>query len=152
MEVGYFSRTEKPGSGYRYFDGLAALADWADILVVCAPGGPATRHSVDAALLDRLGPEGWLVNVSRGALVDSEALARALSEGRIAGAGLDVIEGEPAVPRALLDAPNLVFSPHVGGFSPEAIRNMIHSVRNNLDAHFAGRPVPSPIPDTATPA
>ena len=93
-----------------------------------------------------MGPDGFLVNVARGTLVDSAALIDALREERIAGAGLDVIEGEPAVPEGFLDLPRLVLSPHVGAYSPEAIQSMIHKVRANLDAHFAGRPVLSPIP------
>jgi lactate dehydrogenase-like 2-hydroxyacid dehydrogenase len=94
--------------------------------MVAAPGGP---------ILD-----------ARGSLVSSDALTMALREERIAGAGLDVIEGEPAVPDGFRELDRLVLSPHVGGFSPEAIRTMIHRVRDNLDAHFAGKPVPTPIP------
>ena len=151
MDVGYTARTPKPESGCIRFRSLVDLADWADILVVCAPSTPETYHSVNTAVLHRLGPQGYLVNISRGALVDSEALAAALFSGAIAGAGLDVIEGEPKVPQSLLDAPNLVLSPHIGGFSPEAIRNTIHLVRDNLDAHFAGRPVLTPLPEEAYP-
>src|SRR5690606_2981635 len=123
------------------------LAEWCDVLVVSAPRDASTYHAVSDDVLRRLGPGGYLVNISRGALVDSEALARALREGAIAGAGLDVVEGEPAIPQSLFDAPNLVLSPHVGGFSPEAVTTMIHLVRDNLDAHFAGRPVLTPVPN-----
>ncbi len=119
---------------------------WSDVLMVAAPGGPATYHAIDGPILDALGPEGFLVNAARGSLVSSDALILALREQRIAGAGLDVIEGEPAVPEGFRDLDRLVLSPHVGGFSPEAIRSMIHLVRDNLDAHFAGKPVLSPIP------
>jgi lactate dehydrogenase-like 2-hydroxyacid dehydrogenase len=146
MTVGYHNRRPRADVPYRYFADLAALAAWCDVLVVAAPGGPQTYHAVGRDVLDRLGPEGFLVNAARGSLVDSAALIDALRSGRIAGAGLDVIEGEPAVPAEFRDLERLVLSPHVGGFSPEAIRAMIHKVRANLDAHFAGKPVPSPVP------
>jgi lactate dehydrogenase-like 2-hydroxyacid dehydrogenase len=146
MTVGYHGRRARADVPYRYFDRLEALAAWSDVLMVAAPGGPATYHAVDRGILDALGPEGFLVNAARGSLVDSAALIDALREQRIAGAGLDVIEGEPAVPEGFLDLEHLVLSPHVGGFSPEAIRTMIHKVRANLDAHFAGQPVLSPVP------
>jgi lactate dehydrogenase-like 2-hydroxyacid dehydrogenase len=146
MEVGYCNRKARGDVQYRYFDRLQDLAAWCDVLVIAAPGGPGTKHAVGGAVLDALGPEGFLVNIARGSLVDSNALIAALREQRIAGAGLDVIEGEPAVPAGFLDLDTLVLSPHVGGFSPEAIRLMIHMVRANLDAHFAGQPLLSPIP------
>lgn len=146
MEVGYCSRRRRDDVAYRCFDRLPDLAAWCDVLMLAAPGGPDTRHAVDAEVLAALGRDGFLVNVARGSLVDSDALAAALRDGRIAGAGLDVIEGEPAVPAAFRDLPRLVLSPHIGAFSPAAIRSMIHRVRDNLDAHFAGLPVLSPIP------
>jgi lactate dehydrogenase-like 2-hydroxyacid dehydrogenase len=146
MEVGYFGRHRKPDVSYRYFDRLGDLAAWCDILVICAPSDKATYHAVDRDILRQLGPEGFVINVSRGSLLDSDALIQALRTGQIAGAGLDVIEGEPTVPEGFKTLENLVLSPHVGGFSPEAIRSMIHRVRDNLDAHFAGKPPLSPVP------
>jgi len=146
MEIGYASRTQQPDVPYRYFDRLVDLAKWCDVLMVSAPGGPATRHAVNAEVLTALGPEGFLVNIARGSIVDSIALADALREGRIAGAGLDVFEGEPVRAPALADAPRVVWSPHIGGHSPDAIRAMVHKVRANLDAHFSGQPVLSPVP------
>ena len=146
MSVGYHNRKPRDDVPYAYFDRLEALAAWCDVLMVAAPGGAATCHAVDRTILEALGPGGYLVNAARGSLVDSHALIEALREERIAGAGLDVIEGEPAVPEGFRDLERLVLSPHVGGFSPEAIRSMIHKVRANLDAHFAGKPVLSPVP------
>ncbi len=146
MEVGYFNRRRRTDVAYRYFDTLRDLAAWCEILVVCAPGGPGTRHAVNREILDALGPEGFLVNVARGSLVDSRAMIDALRERRIAGAGLDVIEGEPQIPDGLRELENLVISPHIGGYSPNSLRAMIGMVRDNLDAHFAGRPVLTPIP------
>jgi lactate dehydrogenase-like 2-hydroxyacid dehydrogenase len=146
MEVGYCSRTRRADVSYCYFDRLQDLAAWCDVLMIAAPGGPETHHAVNREILQALGPEGFLINVARGSLVDSNALIEALREERIAGAGLDVIEGEPAVPQAFPDLPRLVLSPHVAAYSPDAIKAMIHKVRANLDAHFAGKPVLTPIP------
>ena len=146
MEIGYASRTRQPDAPYRYFDRLVDLAGWCDVLMVAAPGGPATRHAVNADVLTALGPQGYVVNIARGTIVDSTALAEALRAGRIAGAGLDVFEGEPVRPAALVDAPNIVWSPHIGGHSPDAIHAMVRKVRANLDAHFAGQPVLTPVP------
>jgi lactate dehydrogenase-like 2-hydroxyacid dehydrogenase len=146
MEIGYASRTRQPDVPYRYFDGLLDLAGWCDVLMVAAPGGPATRHAVNAEVLNALGPKGYVVNIARGTIVDSAALGEALRAGRIAGAGLDVFEGEPTRPPALVDAPNIVWSPHVGGHSPDAIHAMVRKLRANLDAHFAGQPVLTPVP------
>ena len=101
MEAGYHNRKPVAGSPYRYFDSLETLARWADFLVVAALGGPESRHLVDATILKALGPTGFLVNIGRGSLVDTGALIAALRDGTIAGAGLDVIEGEPHLPEAL---------------------------------------------------
>jgi lactate dehydrogenase-like 2-hydroxyacid dehydrogenase len=146
MEIGYFSRTRQHDVPYRCFDRLVDLAEWCDVLMVAAPGGPGTYHAVNAAVLEALGPRGFLVNIARGTIVDSNALIDALREGRIAGVGLDVVEGEPAVPAALASDPRVVWSPHIGGHSPDAITAMVRKVRANLDAHFAGHPVLSPVP------
>ncbi len=146
MPIGYYNRRPRQDVDYRYFASLSDLAAWADILMVAAPGGPATRHVIDKGILQALGPEGYLVNIARGTVVDTADLIAALREGVIAGAGLDVIEGEPVVPDALIALENVVLSPHIGGASPETRHNMIALVRDNLDAHFAGKPVLTPIP------
>src|SRR5262249_59314762 len=101
MDVGYHNRKAVAGSPYRYFDNLVKLAHWAKFLVCAAPGGAGTRHLVNADVLTALGPKGYLVNVGRGSVVDTAALVDALGSKRIAGAGLDVLEGEPAVPPIL---------------------------------------------------
>ncbi|WGS53457.1 2-hydroxyacid dehydrogenase [Paraburkholderia sp. D15] len=145
MEIGYHNRKPREGSPLRFFDSVTALAQWSDFLVVATPGGAGTRHLIDAGVLDALGPQGFVVNVSRGSVVDTAALARALSEGRIAGAGLDVYEGEPHPPEALLALHNVVLTPHVGGRSPEAIAASVDNFLNNARRHFAGEPVLTPI-------
>ncbi|SPA29886.1 2-hydroxyacid dehydrogenase [Cupriavidus taiwanensis] len=145
LEIGYHNRTPRDGAGYRYFDSIGALAEWADYLVVATPGGPGTRHLVDASVLAALGPSGFLVNIARGSVVDTEALARALRAGQLGGAGLDVYESEPAPPMVLLDCPNVVLTPHVAGWSPEAIGASVAQFLENARRHFAGEPVLTPV-------
>ncbi|NKJ48938.1 hydroxyacid dehydrogenase [Burkholderia sp. SG-MS1] len=145
MEIGYHNRQPREGSPLRYFDSVQALAQWCDLLVVATPGGAGTRHLIDASVLDALGPQGFVVNVSRGSVVDTAALARALTSGTIAGAGLDVYEGEPQPPEALLALRNVVLTPHVGGRSPEAITASVDNFLINARRHFAGEPVLTPI-------
>ncbi|RYF74011.1 MAG: 2-hydroxyacid dehydrogenase [Comamonadaceae bacterium] len=145
MEIGYHNRQPKAGSPHRYFDSLKALAGWCDVLVCAAPGGAATHHIVDAGVLDALGAQGFLVNIGRGSVVDTEALAAALRSGRIAGAGLDVYESEPKPPAQLLDIDNLILTPHLAGWSPEATEASFVRFLANAEGHFAGRGVVSPI-------
>ena len=145
MEVGYHNRSRRDGVPYTYFDSALALATWADFLVVAAPGGPQTRHLVGAEVLTALGPGGFLVNIGRGSTVDTAALAAALREGRIAGAGLDVYESEPEPPRELLDFSQVVLAPHVGGWSPQALDASLQRFIDNALGHCAGRGVVSPV-------
>lgn len=145
MPVGYHNRKPRPDVEYRYFDSLAALADWADVLLIATPGGPGTRHMVDAAILDALGPQGHLINIARGSVVDTEALAAALRAGRIAGAGLDVYESEPLRPEPLIGLDNVLLTPHMAGRSPEATQASVSHFLANAEAHFAGRAVLTPI-------
>lgn len=146
MEIGYHNSRPRDGSPHRYFPSTEALAHWSDFLVVATPGGAATTHLVDEAVLDALGPEGFLVNIARGSVVDTAALIDALEGGRIAGAALDVVENEPNVPHALLEARNVVLTPHIAGRSPEAIEATVDLLLDNLRAHFDGRPVITPVP------
>jgi lactate dehydrogenase-like 2-hydroxyacid dehydrogenase len=123
------------------------LAEKSDFLVVAAPGGAETRHLVDAAVCAALGPDGYLVNVGRGSIVDTHALIDALRNGRLAGAALDVIDGEPEVPAALLELPNVVLTPHLAGRSLDAHAASLDLAIKNLDAHFSGRPLLTPVVD-----
>ncbi|MCX4172872.1 MULTISPECIES: 2-hydroxyacid dehydrogenase [Paraburkholderia] len=145
MEIGYHNRKPREGSPLRYFDNVQGLAHWCDFLVVATPGGGGTRHLINKAVLDALGPDGFVVNVSRGSVVDTAALADALAAGTIAGAGLDVYEGEPHPPEALLTLRNVVLTPHVGGRSPEAIAASVDNFLTNARRHFAGDAVLTPI-------
>ena len=148
MEVGYHTRTAVAASPYRHFDRLTDLAAWADFLIAATPGGEGTRHLIDAQVLAALGPKGYLVNVGRGTVVDTAALIDALRSKRIAGAGLDVIEDEPRAPLLpeLLTFDNVVMTPHVAGRAPESETAATAVILENLNAHFAGRPLRSPVP------
>ncbi|CAE6787402.1 2-ketogluconate reductase [Paraburkholderia domus] len=145
MEIGYHNRKPREGSSLRYFDSVRGLAQWCDFLVVATPGGAGTRHLIGAEVLEALGSGGFVVNVSRGSVVDTAALAQALAAGAIAGAGLDVYEGEPHPPEALLTLRNVVLTPHVGGRSPEAIAASVDNFLANAKRHFAGEAVLTPI-------
>jgi len=145
MEIGYHNRRPREGAAHRYFDDLKSLATWADFLVLAAPGGPSTRHLVNAEVLDALGPQGYLVSIGRGSVVDTEALAAALRDNRIAGAGLDVYESEPKWPEPLVGLDNVLLTPHMAGWSPEATQKSVDRFLANAEGHFAGRGVISPI-------
>ena len=144
MQVLYTARSEKPGAPDDYRPDAQALARDCDLLFVTAAGGAETRGLVGADVLAALGPDGMVINVARGPVVDANALAQALSQGVIAGAGLDVFDDEPNVPEVLLDAPNCVLTPHIGSATAEARRAMAQLVLDNIAAHVAGRPLPTP--------
>jgi len=145
IEIGYHNRRPNPDTAYTYFESVIALAEWADYLVIATPGGAGTKHLINAGVLAALGPHGFLVNVARGSVVDTAALADALERGVIAGAGLDVYEGEPAPPALLIDSKRVVLTPHVGGRSPEAVAASVQMFIDNATCHFAGIPVLTPV-------
>lgn len=146
MEIGYHNRRPRSDAGTaRYFDGVAALAGWADDLVVATPGGAGTRHIVDAAVLQALGAGGHVVNIARGSCVDTQALAEALAAGTIAGAALDVYESEPRPPQALVGLPNVILTPHVAGWSPQSVRATVVNFIANVDALLRGEPLRTPV-------
>jgi lactate dehydrogenase-like 2-hydroxyacid dehydrogenase len=140
-EVGYFSRS-KHDVPYQYLPSLEALADWCSVLMVAVRAGAETNHLVNADILRRLGSEGFVVNISRGSVIDEAALVAALTDQTIAGAGLDVFAREPHAPDALTALPNVVLSPHLGGHTLESHVAMQDCVLANLDALFAGKPLP----------
>lgn len=145
MPVGYHNRRPKDGVDFTYFDSVLALAQWADVLLVATPGGAGTRHLVDAPVIAALGPQGYVVNIARGSVVDTAALAQALRSGALAGAGLDVYESEPLPPAELLDLDNVVLTPHVAGWSPEAVQATVDLFLDNAHRHFAGQPLVTPV-------
>ncbi|WP_406819445.1 2-hydroxyacid dehydrogenase [Pseudomonas sp. KnCO4] len=145
MPISYHSRTPRQDLPYTWYDSPLHLAEAVDILLVATPGGAETRHLVDAAVLDALGTKGYLVNIARASVVDTQALVAALQQGRLAGAALDVFDDEPQVPDALKALGNTVLTPHVAGQSPEAARDTVTLVLRNLQAFFAGEPVLTPV-------
>jgi lactate dehydrogenase-like 2-hydroxyacid dehydrogenase len=142
LEVAYHNRHRRADHPARYFDDLAALASWSDYLVVACPATPETRHKVDRLVLKALGPQGVLVNIARGAVIDEPAMIEALADGTIASAGLDVFEHEPQVPARLLQMGNVVLTPHIAGGSVETWNDCYAGVVANIDSFFrTGRAV-----------
>lgn len=145
MSINYYGRRRQDGVAYPYHDNVTGLAQASDCLVVSCPLTPETRGLVDARVLDALGPEGFLVNVARGPIVDEAALVEALEGRRIAGAALDVFWSEPQVPAELAAMENVVLLPHVGSTTQEIREERGRKLLANLRAHFAGQPVPFPV-------
>ena len=145
MTVRYQGPRRKADVDYPYHEDVLSLARESDCLVVTCPLVPATRNLIDAGVLGALGADGFLVNVARGPVVDEDALITALSEKRIAGAGLDVFRDEPQVPEALRRLDNVVMTPHVGSTTFEIREGRKRMVLENLRAHFAGEALFSPL-------
>jgi lactate dehydrogenase-like 2-hydroxyacid dehydrogenase len=143
-EVGYFSRSRRDVP-YQYLPSLEALAEWCSVLMIAVRAGADTHHAVNAAILQKLGKDGYVVNISRGSVIDEPALVAALADNTIAGAGLDVFEKEPHAPDALTAFPNVVLTPHVGGHTIESHIAMQDCVIANLEAFFSGKPLPYPV-------
>jgi lactate dehydrogenase-like 2-hydroxyacid dehydrogenase len=133
--VAYFGPTRKPVD-IPYYDSVVGLAAACDMLILACPLSRATHHLVDATVIDALGPGGFLVNISRGPVVDEAALIAALGADRIAGAALDVFEREPEVPAALIEDDRLVLTPHIGSATEETRRGMAENVVDTLARHF----------------
>jgi lactate dehydrogenase-like 2-hydroxyacid dehydrogenase len=147
MSIAYTARSAKPELPFAFHADATALAAVSDFLVVITPGGAGTRKLVNAEVLRALGPKGILVNVARGPVVDEAALIEALQSGALGGAALDVFENEPVVPQALIDLPQVVLSPHIGSATRETRQAMADLALANLAAHFAGRPLLTPVPE-----
>lgn len=152
MEVAYTARNPRPQLPYAYCPDAATLAARSDYLVVITPGGAGTHKLIDRKVLQALGPNGVLVNVARGPVVDQAALIDALEQQAIAGAALDVFEVEPEVPERLRRLPNVLLSPHSGSATGATRQAMADLVAANLRAHFAGQPLPTPVPECRNPA
>lgn len=144
-EILYHNRNARTDVPWTYVVDPIAFAEQSDILIVVTAGGPETKGLVDARMIDALGPQGVLINISRGSVIDEPALVAALAEGRLGGAGLDVFVNEPQVPEALLAMDNVVLQPHQGSATVFTRDAMADLVLANLDAYFAGQPLPSPV-------
>jgi lactate dehydrogenase-like 2-hydroxyacid dehydrogenase len=145
MRVVYYGPRRKSDAPYAYVDDLVALAKASDVLMVACKGGPETRHLVSAAVIAALGPEGTLINVARGSVVDEAALIAALKTGTLGFAALDVFENSPNLNEAFLTLPNVIVQPHQGSAARETREAMGLQVVDNLRAHFEGRQLPSPV-------
>jgi lactate dehydrogenase-like 2-hydroxyacid dehydrogenase len=148
-DLAYHSRNKKADVPYRYYSDLTEMARDVDYLVVITPGGTATHHLVNRPVIDALGPEGTLINIARGSVVDEAELVKALEDGRLGGAGLDVFENEPDVPAALIAMDNVVLTPHVGSATVETRQAMGDLTVENLIRYFDEGKVTSAVPECA---
>jgi hydroxypyruvate reductase len=146
MQIRYHSRRPVEGVTWAHEPSLLELARWCDFLIVITAGGAGTKHLIDAAVLDALGPLGFIVNVARGSVIDEAALVRALLDKRIAGAGLDVFEDEPKVPSELFALDNVVLLPHIASATQETRQAMADRVFDNLSGFFRDGTLVSPAP------
>jgi lactate dehydrogenase-like 2-hydroxyacid dehydrogenase len=146
MQIAYSARSPKPGAeGWTFIPDAVELARNCDHLFVALAATPETRHIVNADVLKALGPDGTVINISRAANVDEDALLDALKAGQIAGAALDVFEGEPNLNPRFLSAPNVLLQPHHGSGTVDTRKAMGKLMRDNLTAHFAGQPLLTPV-------
>jgi lactate dehydrogenase-like 2-hydroxyacid dehydrogenase len=145
VKLAYQGPNRKPGLEWPYYPDPVTLARDCDVVIVACPGGEATRGLVSRAVIDALGAKGFLVNIARGSVVDEPALLEALQQGRICGAGLDVFADEPRVPEAFFALENVVLQPHVASATHPTRTAMGQLVIDNLAAHFAGKPLVTPI-------
>ena len=145
--IAYHDAAAQDASVGAFHQDVAELAAASDFLFITCPGGAATYHLVDAKVLAALGRDGFLVNVSRGTVVDSASLAAALVSNAIAGAAIDVFEEEPRLPACLLEAPRLIVTPHMAGRSPASVRRQTEMLMANIDAALAGQACPHAVPE-----
>jgi lactate dehydrogenase-like 2-hydroxyacid dehydrogenase len=141
-EIGYHNRRRRSDVPYRYFATPLELAEWCDFLVIAVPLDGATLHQVDRRILDAVGPDGTVVNIARGAVIDETALIEALETGSLGSAGLDVFENEPNVPERLARLDNVVMTPHIGGFTDATQADALAALVANIENYFrTGRPI-----------
>ena len=145
MRIVYYGRRRVPGAAFPFYDDLIAMARDSDYLMLTCPGGEATRHLIDAKVIAALGPDGMLVNIARGSVVDQAALIAALEAGQLGGAALDVYADEPRVPEALMKLDNVVLAPHIASATHATRRAMGNLMIDNLLAHFGARPLLTPV-------
>jgi lactate dehydrogenase-like 2-hydroxyacid dehydrogenase len=151
VPVVYHSRNPQAGVEYKYYPKLIDMARDVDTLMVIVPGGAATRNMIDAEVLKALGPNGILINMARGSVVDEQALIKALKDRTIYSAGLDVILNEPHVPKELIEMDHIVLLPHLGSASEATRAAMDQLVVDNLLAWASGKPPLTPVPETPYP-
>jgi len=148
VSLAYHGRTQQDDVAYSYYPTVTGLAEASDVLIVITPGGASTRHLIDAEVLKALGPNGVLINVARGTVVDEQALIDALKSGTILSAGLDVYEDEPRVPQELIDLEHVVLLPHIASASIHTRNAMGKLVADNLISWFDGKDPLTPVAET----
>ncbi len=148
VSIAYHGRTQQDDVAFTYYPTVVGLAEACDVLIVITPGGASTRHLINAEVLKALGPNGVLINVARGSVVDEQALIEALTSGTILSAGLDVYEDEPQVPQELIDMEHVVLLPHIASASVHTRNAMGKLVADNLIAWFEGKGPLTPVPET----
>ncbi|XP_052170549.1 glyoxylate/hydroxypyruvate reductase HPR3-like [Diospyros lotus] len=139
--IAYNSRTKKPHISYPYYDRVKDLSANSDALIICCALTDETHHMINKDVMTALGKEGVIVNVGRGSLIDEKELVRFLARGELGGAGLDVFEDEPVVPKELFELDNVVISPHRAVTTPEGLGALEETVAANIEAFFANKPL-----------
>jgi D-3-phosphoglycerate dehydrogenase len=146
LEIGYHNRSQRSDVDYPYFDDVPTMAKWCDYLICSSPGGDSTHHAINTEVLENLGPDGVIVNIGRGSIVDTDALVRALVSGTISGAGLDVLEDEPKVPKSIIGLKNLTMTPHIAGNCPEATIAKLELYMQNVELCLNRNAPLTPVP------
>lgn len=146
-KISYLSRQKKSSVPYHFYDDVVELASHSNILIICCALNEQTHHLINKEVLLALGKEGFIVNIARGAIIDEKELVHCLQQGIIAGAGLDVFENEPNVPKELLELDNVVLSPHFAVFTEESFRDLFELLVGNLEAFFSNKPLITPVPN-----
>lgn len=145
MNIRYFSRARKIECQEEYESSLISLAQWADYLVLCAPGDKSTYHMISSEVLEALGPNGFIINVARGSLIDENALIQTIKQEKIAGAVLDVFSKEPEVPKELIESDRVILLPHIASRTQETFLAMEELMIQNLQKYFNTGTLISPV-------
>ena len=145
IEINYHNRRERSDVDYKYYSSLSMMAQDVDFLILSCVGGEETKKIVNREIMEKIGPNGVLINISRGSVVDEGDLVACLEEGKLGGAGLDVFTSEPHVPEALFKMPQVVLQPHIGSATLQTRIAMGQLVVDNVDAYYAKKPLLTPV-------
>ena len=145
VEINYHNRRERSDVDYKYYSSLSMMAQDVDFLILSCVGGEETKKIVNREIMEKIGPNGVLINISRGSVVDEGDLVACLEEVKLGGAGLDVFTSEPHVPEALFKMPQVVLQPHIGSATLQTRIAMGQLVVDNVDAYYAKKPLLTPV-------
>ena len=145
IEINYHNRRERSDVDYKYYSSLSMMAQDVDFLILSCVGGEETKKIVNREIMEKIGPNGVLINISRGSVVDEGDLVACLEKGKLGGAGLDVFTSEPHVPEALFKMPQVVLQPHIGSATLQTRIAMGQLVVDNVDAYYAKKPLLTPV-------